>query len=398
MLEAHWTSHGYCVPNPGTYPWLWLWDSCFHAITWAALEDERAAVELDAVLAGAFTDGFVPHMRYAPDPDAATSFWGTRATSSITQPPMYGHAVAELTRRGFPVAPSTVDAATAGLRWLLDHRARLPSGLLVLAHPWESGCDDSPRWDHWRDDPSVDRWRQTKATLVKTSERAASGAPIANAAFRAASVGFNALVAFNARELAAVTGDERLQRSADELADALDARWNGSTWVDDGDAASGSGAVPTLDALLPALLGGPHTDTALAQLEDPTRFATPYGPAGVAVGHPTFDPATYWRGPAWPQLGYLCWVAETRTRSPLGRSESSSSAPAEAGGGGGGVADGASARRLADALVRGVVASGWSEYWNPLDGTGLGASPQSWASLAAVVVNDDVRDGDPTGR
>jgi len=37
-------------------------------------------------------------------------------------------------------------------------------------------------------------------------------------------------------------------------------------------------------------------------------------------------------------------------------------------------------------LVRGAVESSWAEYWDPDDGTGLGASPQSWAALAALVV------------
>ena len=37
---------GFCVPNPTTYPWQWLWDSCFHAVVWAHLGDERAVVEL----------------------------------------------------------------------------------------------------------------------------------------------------------------------------------------------------------------------------------------------------------------------------------------------------------------------------------------------------------------
>ena len=33
LLEAHWDpDRGYCVPNPTTYPHLWLRDSCFHAI------------------------------------------------------------------------------------------------------------------------------------------------------------------------------------------------------------------------------------------------------------------------------------------------------------------------------------------------------------------------------
>ena len=48
VLEAHWDDErGYCVPNPAVYPHLWLWDSCFHAVAWAALgEVERAGREL----------------------------------------------------------------------------------------------------------------------------------------------------------------------------------------------------------------------------------------------------------------------------------------------------------------------------------------------------------------
>ena len=30
-----------CVPNPWTYPHLWLCDSCFHSMAWAALGERR---------------------------------------------------------------------------------------------------------------------------------------------------------------------------------------------------------------------------------------------------------------------------------------------------------------------------------------------------------------------
>ena len=44
-------------------------------------------------------------------------------------------------------------------------------------------------------------------------------------------------------------------------------------------------------------------------------------------------------------------------------------------------------RRAARVAVAAVLAlaSGWAEYWDADDGTGLGAAPQSWAALAAVV-------------
>ena len=37
-------------PNPGIYPWQWLWDSCFHVLIWQALgEGGRAQRELAEV-------------------------------------------------------------------------------------------------------------------------------------------------------------------------------------------------------------------------------------------------------------------------------------------------------------------------------------------------------------
>jgi GH15 family glucan-1,4-alpha-glucosidase len=43
------------------------------------------------------------------------------------------------------------------------------------------------------------------------------------------------------------------------------------------------------------------------------------------------------------------------------------------------------AASLRDALLRGAHTSGFAEYWHPDTGAGLGAVPQSWAGLAAVV-------------
>jgi glycogen debranching enzyme len=80
---------------------------------------------------------------------------------------------------------------------------------------------------------------------------------------------------------------------------------------------------------------------------------------------PAFDPGTYWRGPAWPQLTYLFWVA-ARAHGRAG-----------------------DAAWLADALVLGADRSGFAEYWHPDTGRGLGAVPQSWATLAAVVAAAD---------
>ena len=372
VMETHWQPHGYTAPNAEVYPWQWLWDSCFHALIWHELgEPERALTEVRAALADPHPTGFVPHMRYTDRPEASVDFWGRHGASSITQPPMYGHALAQLSRAGVDVDDRLVASARDGLEFLLSRRHRL-DGLPVLCHPWESGADDSPRWDAWCPGGRFDlaEWHRVKGELVRSIVHEV-GAPIANPDFRVASTGFAALVAFNARELRDRFGVS-FAGDVGAIVDGLVARWDDerATWTDVTDTTTaGSASVRTADALLPLLVippTAPEATAAWSTLMDADAFAAPYGPRGVDRREPVYEPDRYWRGPCWPQLGYLLWVAARRH---------------------GRVAE---TRALAEATRRGVVSSGLAEYWNADTGAGRGAIPQSWAGVALLF--DPVRE------
>ena len=365
VLEANWRPEGYTVPNASVYPFQWLWDSCFHAITWADLgEPERARSELAHLFRTQNSEGFVPHIDYEFSPNHHGDFWKRVGHSSITQPPMFGHAIAELDRRNIDVS-DLVGAATAGLNFLFDTRSRI-EGLIALCHPWESGGDECPRWDHWCPGGwNVDEWREIKGMLVASVEHSSKGSPISNPSFAVASCGFNALVAFNAFELATVTGDSALIEKANAVVNVLATRWDHDlgTWIDAGDSETDTGRVRSLDALLPLLVTSDSSviERVFSDLTDASSFGGQCGPAGLHRAEPTFSARTYWRGPAWPQLTYLFWVAARRH----GRGDD--------------------ALALAAMLTCGADTSSWAEYWDANDGTGLGAAPQSWAALAAVV-------------
>ena len=218
LLEAHWdVDRGFCVPNPATYPHLWLWDSCFHAVIWAHLGDLRAAQELTAALHGQLPDGLVPHMRYgAAGPD--TFLGPLSATSSLAQPPMFGHAVKVLIDHEIAVPPSTLARARRGLEWLWSQR-RTELDLIYVVHPWEAGNDHSPRWDDWEapgtSPENYDRAARTawnKARMADVSFHD-DGAAAWSSTFVACPAGFNAYVAFNLAELAVALDDPTSGRS-----------------------------------------------------------------------------------------------------------------------------------------------------------------------------------------
>jgi hypothetical protein len=375
VLHAHWDSErGHTYPHPKTYPHQWLWDSCFAAIAWAAVGQPGNGVrELTNALSAQFPDGFVPHMRYA-FPNAER---GPRSDcSSFTQPPIHAHAARVLASHG-ALPEGLVAQIGLALEWLWEYR-RTPQGLLFLVHPWESGADDSPRWDSWvadflgkRDFRGLrwwrPRWSRFDRHLVDVAVFNEAGAAVDSAEFVAAPAAFNALAAHAAGEYAALSGDQSWARRAAELADVMDRQmwcpaeglWSDVAVVGGGESVQ----VPTLDGLLPALVTADAEKAAVAlrQLEDPRRFAAAYGPAYVARSHRAYSADSYWRGTAWMQMSYLTRLAALRwERGDL-------------------------AEVIAQWSRRGALRSGFAEHWNPETGRGRGAVPLTWAALAAAM-------------
>ena len=153
------------------YPHMWSWDAAFVAIGLAPLSVERAVVELDTLLSAQWTNGMIPHIVFANGVDGyfpgparwATSALAanaprTRHTSGITQPPVHAIAVQRILdqarsrgRSTRAVAEAFLDRRWADLvrwhRWLAEARDPKSRGRVTLYHGWESGMDNSPRWD-----------------------------------------------------------------------------------------------------------------------------------------------------------------------------------------------------------------------------------------------------------
>jgi hypothetical protein len=373
LLQSHWDeARGHTYPNLATYPHQWLWDSCFAAICWDEVgEPEKALRELTNVLASQFADGFVPHIRYAGN---GSGRGPRKDVSSFTQPPIFAHAARVLSRHQ-PIPAETLGRISRALEWLWTKR-RTPDGLLYLVHPWESGADDSPRWDTWAADfLRVADWTQVRWTrvsftlldqyLVGAAIFDDEGEAVGSKVFESCPAAFNALASHAALEYAALAGDPAWEHRGRELAAAMDElMWNPDTglWSDvpvvGGDE---SRHIPTLDGVLGALVTADADKAARAvdQLASPERFAAPFGLAYVARDHPTYDPQGYWRGAGWMQMNYLARLAAAR----CGRAD------------------------IVDAIgtmsVNAVSRSGFAEHWNVETGEGHGPTPLTWSALVA---------------
>ena len=367
VLDGSWRRDDeFCPPNAQVYPHQWLWDSCFHAIAWSSLGDVRGVHELRSCFRSQLPTGFVPHMRYL-EPNNGRGPLSDR--SSYIQPPIYAHACRVLSSAGFAVGAGLLDSITRALDWLWQQRMT-DHGLLFVVHPWESGADDSPRWDSWVPLSRYDHRAYSKydRDLVAVTEFDQLGVAVWSQAFVAVPAAFNAFAAHAARELAALSGDAGWEARGNDLATAMDERlWDDSEglWADLPLVGGGPTArIPTLDGVFGALAttDSRRAHRALDQLVDTERFGSAYGLRYLPRGHPAYVADEYWRGPAWPQLNYMAYVAARRWE----RSD---------------VVD-----AIATMSLRGASRSGFSEYWNAESGHGLGARPQGWAALAATYV------------
>lgn len=156
---------------PLLYPHMWSWDAAFIAIGLATVSVDRAITEIDTLLAAQWRNGMIPHIvfsaashSYFPGAECwessrlAKSAPTEPETSGICQPPVHALAVQRILkaadRRGDGerrTASDFFDRTWPRLlgwhRWLAEARDPDGVGRVTIHHGWESGMDNSPRWD-----------------------------------------------------------------------------------------------------------------------------------------------------------------------------------------------------------------------------------------------------------
>lgn len=411
---------------PGLYPHLWSWDAAIVSIGLAALSVPRAIAELRSLLRAQWRTGMLPHIVFAdntsyfPGPDvwasdtAAAAPRGVR-TSGICQPPVHALAVRRILdtgrRRGGAdrqaaerFVAETFDAWLAWHRWL-DVRDPDRRGLIEIYHGWESGMDNSPRWDAAyagvhpdpdRIDPAALGRRRSDLAhvsdggqrpsdeeylrylwLVHQMRRAGydDAAVRERVDFRVGDAFLTAVAAVAGDVLAGIGAELGRDEQAAELREqaarfragvlrtvsphtglARDFNVRTGGWLE----------TETIGGFAPLVCGGDAAVVAgQARLLAGERWCAHPGlryrvPPSTSPASEAFRPRQYWRGPQWPVMNWL--LSQSLIRH--------------------GQAD--LAADLREQALRQLDDLTFGEYYEPFTGESLGSAHQSWTAAVAL--------------
>lgn len=376
----------FTVPAPDSYPFQWFWDSCFHAIVWTHFDRERAADELRSLLAWQRPSGFVPHVVFWDRSRIAVrQVWHhlesrglpwlrDPQTTEYVQPPVLAQAVERI---GGRFAAETLPQVAAFYRYLARERDPDGDGLVSILTQFESGLDYSPIYNDGCNAPLrlclISRYPEIANKLLGFEPRRI---------FRLTShhhedVLVNVVYGDGLRALARLAeseGERELAAwasvRADTVTDALVERcWDPEAGLFRNlvGARERRTTRKTIHGLLPLLLGDLPADVAARLVErlcDASTFWTPYPVASVARDEPTFNRDSHidgfrfiWRGPASMNTN---WLLVTGLRRH-------------------GYDDVAAqiVERSRELVERG----GFNEFYDPLDGSPVGARGFGWATL-----------------
>ena len=357
---------GYTVPTNRLYPYQWNWDSGFTALGIWHFNKWRAWLEITSLLDAQWEDGMVPHIvfrRNDPDYFPGPDVWKTNTeppTSGHSQPPVLASIVLQMVRMGSNYDKKKAKQIFSRLmsyhRWFATNRDPLGTGIIGIIHPWESGRDNCPDWDIGLKSVEVPddlmRYQRRDTSHVDVNQRPTQEQYdkfIAIVEFGQKAGWNHKLIHNDGPFLMADPGVQfiflRANKDLFELAQLLD-------FTDE---------LNEIKDWIELLNKGMthHCNRILS--------ACSYGMPSWDPQHEEFESKRYWRGPVWLVMNHMI---------AIGLQDSGESSLAE---------------RVRNDTYRLVENNGMAEYFDPLDGTGLGGMNFSWtAAIYLNQCNDEV--------
>jgi hypothetical protein len=414
-------------PAPSLYPHQWSWDSAFIALGLAHVDNRRATNELEALFNAQWSTGKVPHIVFNPEAPQESYFpdaerWNSSdlsehapteaRTSGLCQPPVHAIAVLRIWQSAQGKDEEHLARARSFLsgnyprlfswhRYLATARDPEGSGLVTIYHPWESGTDNSPRWDsalerisvgevppytrydlkHVKDpshrptDFEYDRFLWLLELLKRAHYDEAE--IYESHPFLIKDVFFSAILVAANEALLDISEAVEAPREDRELIEGwiergrlgLEEQWDPhlKLCVDRNVVAGESLRVRTIAGFAPLIAGALERERLKDILNtlDSEDFCgnqrLRYSlPPSTSPGERGFHPRSYWRGPVWPVANWLLWWSLLRAGEDK------------------------RAQKIRSETLQELAEGGFAEYFEPFTGEPLGSGEQSWTAAVAL--------------
>lgn len=365
----------YTVPSPDSYPYQWLWDSCFHSIILTHFNLTDAKKELLSLVSKQFPNGMIPHMIYWQKGDVINIAWGKQKTSTLTQPPMLSYAVWQIYQKDqdLEFLKLIYPSLEKFYKYLLSDRDPRNHHLVGIINPDESGEDNSPRFDiplKLEPEHTIEQNYNQRLKLVEKNKICKFDAPnCMKNFFWVKDVPFNAIMVENLfllSNIANVLGhkdDAKFfseQRSLMIEAMKLLMLEKGVFWSTYGkDYTKIKVLTWAIFAPLFAKIYSKQEAEELVKkhLLNKDEFDLPFNVPTVAKSDPSFDPKGFWRGPVWISTNWFVY----KGLKNYGFDKE--------------------AQKILDASLDLIHLSGFREQYDPLTGAGQGAKNFTWGTL-----------------
>ncbi|HEY60973.1 MAG TPA: hypothetical protein G4N92_09905 [Anaerolineae bacterium] len=270
------------VPSKKSYIGIWLWDNAMHAIALRHINPELARDQIRGVLVNQQPNGMLPD---AISDDVIVTEINHPIHENVTKPPILAWAALKIHEidPDFDFLHEIYNPLVRWNAWWFRENDDNQDGIVQYNHPYSSGLDDSPLWDHGMpvDSPDINTY------LFIQMKSLAIIAEILN------------------KPSDAVSWLERAQKLVERIIDYfwdekigafLPFHKNKTIWT-----LTPFNLYPLWTGKLPNNL----RDRIIEHLRNPLEFFGDYMLPSVARNDPAYDSDKMWRGPVWININYF---------------------------------------------------------------------------------------------
>jgi glycogen debranching enzyme len=277
------------MPSKSKYVGIWNWDACFHVLAFRHIDSELARDQIRTILAYQLKDGMVPDVVYD---DGVVDQIEHPIPAKVTKPPVIAWAALKL-QEMHPSIEFLNEIYAPLVRWNAwwfmenDDDA---DGLAQYNHPYSSGLDNSPVWDHGMPVESPDLNTYLCVQMEALAVIAESLGMIDEARIW--------------RRRSNTIVQHMLQGFYDPDA--------GLFWATHDHESIREVTLVNLFPLWSSRLPLDVQNRLVDHLTEKDEFWGPYPLATVARNTPSYSPKNMWRGPTWANINYIFIEALTR--------------------------------------------------------------------------------------